>query len=62
LRRRYLIDLGLTGFRACGILGLVGQVIGSRSLSLTKVYRQLVLADLRPLTAVVLLLVLAAIR
>jgi threonine/homoserine/homoserine lactone efflux protein len=45
-RAGYLIYLGITGFRAGGIVGLAGQVMGSRPLSLAKVYRQGVLTDL----------------
>jgi threonine/homoserine/homoserine lactone efflux protein len=42
----YLIYLGITGCRAGGIVGLAGQVMRSRPLSLAKVYRQGVLTDL----------------
>jgi threonine/homoserine/homoserine lactone efflux protein len=41
----YLIYLGITGFRAGGIVGLAGQVIGSLLLSLAKVYRQGIMTD-----------------
>jgi threonine/homoserine/homoserine lactone efflux protein len=58
----YLIYLGITGFRAGGIVGLAGQAVGSRPLSLAKVYRQGVLTDLLNPSAVVLLFVPAAIR
>jgi threonine/homoserine/homoserine lactone efflux protein len=52
----------ITGFRGGDIFGLAGPVIASRPLSLAKVYRQGVLTDLLNPSAVVLLLVPAAIR
>ena len=40
-----MIYVGVTGFRAGGIAGLAGQVMGSRPLSLAKVCRQGILID-----------------